>query len=114
MDPDTSAMFPACPFILNKRLCVRLFATPGGSYLVAAAAKGQNSASTKREGGFFTTSLFREIEENLGNSDLVNHNLSPGWTTIIQNSSKAAEDIGAKHTCDNMKCLQTAIFRMDK
>ncbi len=85
--------------------CSQLFEKARGSYLVAAASKGQLAACNKEEGGFFTFSLFQFIETAFEGGNL-------DWGAIIKRAGEFAAQKSKRTLCGDKPCMQDTVSRM--
>jgi Caspase domain len=88
----------------QRKHCSQLFEKGKGSYLAAAASKGQLAACNKVEGGFFTFSFFQFLESafEAGNT---------GLDGIINRAAEFASVRSGRAICGDKPCMQNAIFR---
>jgi len=89
----------------NHTNCSTLFEKGKGSYLVTAASKGQLAACNKKEGGFFTFSLFQFIETAFQDGNL-------DWGGIIKRAAEFASEKSKRTICGDKPCRQDAVSRM--
>ncbi len=85
--------------------CSMLFEKHKGSYLIAAASKGQLAACNKTEGGYFTFSFFQFIEKAFEGGNL-------DWQAIIERAGEFATLKTRRALCGDKPCKQDAISRM--
>ncbi len=89
----------------NRENCARLIEKEKGSYLAAAASKGQLAACNKREGGYFTFSFFQFLETAFESG-------SVDWGGIINKAGEFASFKSERAICGDKPCMQDAISRV--
>jgi hypothetical protein len=89
----------------KRKNCSQLFEKEQGSYLAAAASKGQLAACNKVEGGFFTFSFFQFLESafEAGNT---------GLGGIIDRAAEFASLRSGRAICGDKPCMQNALSRI--
>ncbi len=103
--------------VLNPANCQALFIKPEPvSYLMTAASKGEVSAGTQAQGGFFTSQFRGSLEKymGIGNTDPFS------WTDIVTGTQTLTKNIAKGVSCpqpDNntiyKPCKQTPLFKKD-
>lgn len=100
----------------NKNKCIDLFMNPKRmSYLMTAAKKGELSAGTVSDGGFFTFNFRETLEKTVGN---FNKDKTVSWPAILNTAQVQTVTMLNGKKCRQpdesvAKCVQNPVFRSE-
>lgn len=100
----------------NKNKCIDLFMNPKRmSYIMTAAKKGELSAGTVSDGGFFTFNFRETLEKTVGN---FNKDKTVSWPAILNTAQVQTVTMLNGKKCRQpdesvAKCVQNPVFRSE-
>lgn len=100
----------------NKNKCIELFMNPKRmSYIMTAAKKGELSAGTVSDGGFFTFNFRETLEKTVGN---FNKDKTVSWPAILNTAQVQTVTMLNGKKCRQpdesvAKCVQNPVFRSE-
>ncbi|MBK8951705.1 MAG: caspase family protein [Chitinophagaceae bacterium] len=100
----------------NKNKCIELFMNPKRmSYIMTAAKKGELSAGTVSDGGFFTFNFRETLEKTVGN---FNKDKTVSWSAILNTAQVQTVTMLNGKKCRQpdesvAKCVQNPVFKSE-